>query len=63
MPIQHNNNIITIINLSNLPIHFKWDKVFEVDKLSVEFEPNTGEVPQHGIIDINFKIIYFFIFC
>ena len=61
MPIQHNNNVITIINPSNLPIHFKWDNVFEVDKLSAEFEPNTGEVPPHGKIDINFKIIYFFL--
>lgn len=62
MPIQHNNNIITIINPSNLPIHFKWDNVFEVDKLSAEFEPNTGEIPPHGKVEINFKIIYFFIF-
>lgn len=61
MPIQHNNNIITIINPSNLPIHFKWDNVFEVDKLSAEFEPNTGEIPPHGKVDINFKIIYFFL--
>ena len=61
MPIQHNNNIITIINPSNLPIHFKWDNVFEADKLSAEFEPNTGEIPPHSKIDINFKIIYFFL--
>jgi len=61
MPIQHNNNIITIINPSNLPIHFKWDNVFEVDKLSAEFEPNTGEIPPHGKVEINFKIIYFFL--
>ena len=61
MPIQHNNNKITIINPSNLPIHFKWDNVFEVDKLTAEFEPNTGEVPPHGKIDINFKIVYFFL--
>ena len=61
MPIKHNNNIITIINPSNLPIHFKWDNVFEVDKLSAEFEPNTGEIPPHGKADINFKIVYFFL--
>ena len=61
MPIQHNNNLITIINPSNLPIHFKWDNVFEVDKLSAEFEPNTGVVPPHGKVDINFKIVYFFL--
>ena len=61
MPIQHNNNKITIINPSNLPIHFKWDNVFEADKLTAEFEPNTGEVPPHGKIDINFKIVYFFL--
>jgi len=61
MPIQHNNNIITIINPSNLPIHFKWDNVFEADKLSAEFEPNTGEIPPHGKVDINFKIVYFFL--
>ena len=61
MPIQHNNNIITIINPSNLPVHFKWDNVFEVDKLSAEFEPNTGEIPPHGKVDINFKIVYFFL--
>ena len=61
MPIQHNNNTITIINPSNLPIHFKWDNVFEADKLSAEFEPNTGEIPPHGKIDINFKIVYFFL--
>ena len=61
MPIQHNNNTITIINPSNLPVHFKWDNVFEVDKLSAEFEPNMGEIPPHGKIDINFKIVYFFL--
>ena len=61
MPIQHNNNIITIINPSNLPIHFKWDNVFEADKLTAEFEPNTGEIPPHSKIDINFKIVYFFL--
>jgi len=61
MPIQHNNNKITIINPSNLPIHFKWDNVFETDKLTAEFEPNTGEVPPHGKIEINFKIVYFFL--
>lgn len=61
MPIQHKNNKITIINPSNLPIHFKWDNVFEADKLTAEFEPNTGEVPPHGKIDINFKIVYFFL--
>ena len=61
MPIQHNNNTITIINPSNLPVHFKWDNVFEVDKLSAEFEPNTGEIPPHGKVDIKFKIIYFFL--
>ena len=44
-----------------MPIDFKWDNVFEIDKLSAEFEPNTGEVPPHGKIDINFKIIYFFL--
>ena len=61
MPIQHNNNIITIINPSNLPIHFKWDNVFEVDKLSAEFEPNTGVITPHGKVDVNFKIVYFFL--
>ena len=61
MPIQHNNNTITIINPSNLPVHFKWDNVFEVDKLSAEFEPNTGEIPPHSKVDIKFKIIYFFL--
>ena len=61
MPIQHNNNVITIVNPSNLPIHFKWDNVFEADKLTAEFEPNTGEIPPHGKIDINFKIVYFFL--
>ena len=61
MPIQHNNNKITIINPSNLPIHFKWDNVFENDKLTADFEPNTGVVPPHGKIDINFKIVYFFL--
>ena len=61
MPIQHNNNIITIINPSNLPIHFKWDNIYETDKLLAEFEPNKGEVPPHGKIEINFKIIYFFL--
>ena len=61
MPIQHNNNIITIINPSNLPIHFKWDNVFEVDKLSAEFEPNTGVIAPHGKVDVNFKIVYFFL--
>ena len=61
MPIQHNNNKITIINPSNLPIHFKWDNVFETDKLTAEFEPNTGVVPPHGKVDINFKIVYFFL--
>ena len=61
MPIQHNNNKITIINPSNLPIHFKWDNVFENDKLTAEFEPNTGVVQPHGKIDINFKIVYFFL--
>ena len=44
-----------------MPIHFKWDNVFEADKLTAEFEPNTGEVPPHGKIDINFKIVYFFL--
>ena len=61
MPIQHNNNTITIINPSNLPVHFKWDNVFELDKLSAEFEPNTGEIPPHSKVDIKFKIIYFFL--
>ena len=61
MPIQHNNNKITIINPSNLPIHFKWDNVFETDKLTADFEPNTGVVPPHGKVDINFKIVYFFL--
>ena len=61
MPIQHNNNTITIINPSNLPIHFKWDNVFEADKLSAEFEPNMGEIPPHGKAEINFKIVYFFL--
>ena len=61
MPIQHNNNKITIINPSNLPIHFKWDNVFENDKLTADFEPNTGVVPPHGKVDINFKIVYFFL--
>ena len=61
MPIQHNNNTITILNPSNLPIHFKWDNVFEVDRLTAEFEPNTGEIPPHEKIDIKFKIVYFYL--
>ena len=31
MQIHHKNTIITIINPSTLPIHFKWDNIFEVD--------------------------------
>lgn len=62
MPIKtSNNNTIRIINPSNLPINFKWDNIFEADRLIAEFEPNKGTIPPHSTQDITFKIIYFFI--
>ena len=61
MPIVANNNTITIINPSNLPITFKWDNLFEADRITAEFEPNSGTIPPHSKQNITFKIIYFFI--
>ena len=62
MPIVANNNTITIINPSNLPITFKWDNLFEADRITAEFEPNSGTIPPHSKLNITFKIIYFFYF-
>ena len=61
MPIIHKKNTVTIINPSNLPIHFKWDNVFEAEKLTAEFEPNEGVINPHSKIDITYKIVYFFL--
>ena len=61
MPIVANNNTITIVNPSNLPVSFKWDNLFEADKITAEFEPNSGTIMPHSKQEIKFKIIYFFI--
>ena len=61
MPIIHKKNKVTIINPSNLPVHFKWDNVFEAEKLTAEFEPNEGIINPHSKIDIKYKIVYFFL--
>ena len=61
MPIECDNNTITIINPSNLPIHFKWDNIFEAEKFTAEFEPNQGKIEPHSSIKIKYKVIYFFL--
>ncbi|MCQ2816949.1 MAG: hypothetical protein MJ252_06765 [archaeon] len=56
-----NDNKIFIINPSNLPIHFKWDNVYEADHRMINFEPFEGEIPPHSKQEIKYSMKYFYL--
>ena len=59
VPIQSNNNIIKLVNPSNLPVRFKWENIFEKDKRIVEFKPHTGLIDPNSYILIEHNITYY----
>lgn len=59
IPITVGDNMIKIVNPSNLPINFKWENIYEADKRSCEFIPNSGLIEPNSYVMIKHKIIYY----
>lgn len=59
MPLQHDNNVVDIVNPSNLPVHFEWENINIPDELFVEFYPQSGVVNPKSSFSIKYKIIYY----
>jgi len=59
MPLQHDNNVVDIINPSNLPIHYEWENINIPDELFVEFYPPQGVINPKSSFSVRYKIIYY----
>ena len=59
VPIVYNNNIITLVNPSNIPISFNWKNIFINDDITAEFSPSIGTVPPKSSLDISYKVLFF----
>jgi hypothetical protein len=59
MPLQNENNIVELVNPSNLPVHFEWDNVHIADELIAEFSPSNGIVNPKSSLRIKYKVIYY----
>jgi len=59
VPIVYNNNIITLVNPSNIPINFSWRNVFVNEDIIAEFSPSMGVVPPKSSMDITYKVLFY----
>jgi hypothetical protein len=59
VPIRYRDNIINLVNPSNLPIKFRWEEVFKNDEIKVSFSPNVGILPPRSKKEIRFSATYF----
>lgn len=59
VPIKFKDNIINLINPSNLPIKFRWEEVFKNEEIKVSFSPNVGIIPPKSKKEIRFSATYF----
>ncbi len=56
---KEKENIIRLVNPSNLPIKFKWEESFKLDIERISFSPNNGIVPPRSSRDIKISSTYF----
>lgn len=59
VPIKFKDNIINLINPSNLPIKFRWEEVFKNEEIKVSFSPNVGIIPANSKKEIRYSATYF----
>jgi len=59
VPVVYNNNLITLVNPSNIPINFSWRNIMVNDDITAEFIPSTGTVPPKSSLDISYKVLFF----
>jgi hypothetical protein len=58
-PINADDNMIKLVNPSNLQIHFKWENIFESEKRVIEFSPQSGIIEPNSFVIIKHKMIYY----
>ncbi len=59
VPIRFKDNIIKIVNPSNLPVNFRWEEIFKNEEIKVSFSPNNGVVEPRSVRDIRFSATYY----
>jgi len=59
VPISFENNIIRIVNPSNLPIDFEWLTVNNPDEKIIEFYPRRGIVRPRSYVEVSYRMTFF----
>ena len=57
-PVKYGNNSFKMINPSNLPINFKWEKIDIPEQKYIIFFPEEGVVLPNSECEINYKMIF-----
>jgi hypothetical protein len=59
VPISFENNLLRIINPSNLPINYEWESNFDSEEKTIEFYPVKGTVKARSFVEIYYKMTYY----
>lgn len=59
VPINFENNLVRIVNPSNLPINFEWQTINNPDEKIIEFYPRRGIVRPRSYVEISYRMTYF----
>ena len=59
VPLSFEQNILRIINPSNLPINFEWENIKIPEEKLVEFNPISGIIEPNSSVEISFRMIYY----
>lgn len=59
VPITYENNLLRIINPSNLPINFEWESILDSEEKTIEFYPVKGTVKARSFVEIYYKMTYY----
>lgn len=57
-PISHEDNSLTIINPSNLPVNFKWRNINDPDEKQIFFSPQSGIIEPNSSLVIKYEMIF-----
>lgn len=59
VPINYENNLIRIVNPSNLPINFEWETLNDPDEKIIEFYPRRGTVRPRSYVEVSYRMTYY----
>ncbi len=59
VPISFENNLIRIVNPSNLPVNFEWENIHSPDEKIIQFYPRKGLIKPRSYVEISYKMIYY----